>query len=220
MTKESKKVTCSENRETQGPIEQDVQEKMQALRSDIVRFESAALAFSGGVDSALLAYVAAQELGDKFIAVTLQSALMKEADVSEATRFCDTYGIRHVLIDMDILADECFVANDQDRCYHCKVAIFSAVRECADQHNLSHVMDGTNIEDCPNRRPGMRVLREQGIRSPLRENLFTKEDIRTVSKQMKLFTWDKVSDSCLATRVPQGQHITADELDRLRRFED
>ncbi|MCL2438452.1 MAG: ATP-dependent sacrificial sulfur transferase LarE [Coriobacteriia bacterium] len=220
MTKESKKAMCSENRETQGLIEQDVQKKIQALRSDIVRLESAALAFSGGVDSALLAYIAAQELGDKFIAVTLQSVLMKEIDVSEATRFCDTYGIRHVLIDMDILADECFVTNDQDRCYHCKVAIFSAVRECAGQYNLSHVMDGTNIEDCPNRRPGMRVLREQGIRSPLRENLFTKEDIRTASKQIKLFTWDKVSDSCLATRVPQGQRITADELDRLRRFED
>ena len=189
--------------------------KEQALRQNIWQLGSAALAFSGGVDSALLAYVAAQELGSKFIAVTLRSALMKDSDVEECTHFCNTYRIQHVFLDMDIFNNADFTANCKDRCYYCKVAIFSAIQEYADQHDFRHIMDGSNSEDCPNRRPGMRVLREQGICSPLRENDFTKGDIRNLSKKLNLFTWDKVSDSCLATRIPQGQGITHDVLRRI-----
>jgi len=186
--------------------------KEKALRQSIRQLDSAALAFSGGVDSALLAYIAAQELGSKFVAVTLCSALMKDSDMEECVHFCKTYGIQHVFLDMDILNNVNFTANCKDRCYYCKVAIFSAIQDYAEQHGLKCIVDGSNSEDCPNRRPGMRVLRERGIRSPLRENDFTKADIRDLSKKLGLFTWDKVSDSCLATRIPQGQRITLDTL--------
>ena len=191
------------------------QSKIDALRASIARLESAVLAFSGGVDSALIAAIAAEELGDNFIAATLCSPLMKESDVCESVQFCKTYNISHVLLDMDILANEKFAANDADRCYYCKEQIFAALKEFADQHGFKYSMDGTNIEDCPKRRPGMRVLQEMSIVSPLRENNFTKADIRELSNQLGLFTWDKVSDSCLATRIPQGQFITMDALLRL-----
>ena len=189
--------------------------KEAVLRQSIFQLDSAALAFSGGVDSALLAYIAAQELGSKFTAVTLRSALMKDSDIEECVHFCKTYGVQHVFLDMDILNNVNFTANCKDRCYYCKVAIFSAVQDYAIQHGLVQVMDGSNIEDCPDRRPGMRVLREQGIRSPLRECGFCKDDIRDLSKKLGLFTWDKVSDSCLATRIPQEQVITLDALRRI-----
>ena len=186
--------------------------KENALRQNIRQMDSAALAFSGGVDSALIAYIATQELGSKFTAITLRSALMKDSDVEECVQFCKTYEIQHVFLDMDILNNVNFTANCKDRCYYCKLAIFSAVQDYAEQHNFKHIMDGSNSEDCPDRRPGMRVLREQGIRSPLRECDFCKADIRNLSKKLNLFTWDKVSDSCLATGIPQGQRITLDTL--------
>jgi len=191
-------------------------EKITALRGSIARLNSAVLAFSGGVDSALLAAIAAEELGDNFIAATLRSPLMKESDVAESVQFCKTYNISHVLLDMDILGNVKFAANDHDRCYYCKEQIFAALKQLADQRGYKHLMDGTNIEDCPKRRPGMRVLTEMSVVSPLRENGFTKADIRALSKEMGLFTWDKVSDSCLATRIPQGESIT---MDRLRQMQ-
>jgi uncharacterized protein len=178
--------------------------------------QSAALAFSGGADSALLAFLAQQELGENFLAVTLRSALMQDGDLADVARFCKEHNIAHAFLDMDILNNEAFAANCSDRCYHCKVAIFSAVKECADARHLKQVMDGTNIEDCPKRRPGMRVLSEKGIRSPLRENNFSKEEVRRASQAFGLFTWDKVSDSCLATRLEQGERITAEKLRKLR----
>ena len=185
------------------------------LREHLKSLGSAALAFSGGVDSALLAYVANQELGKNFTAVTVRSPLISEKDLGECVQFCKTYGISHRIIDVDIVGDPDFAANDSQRCYHCKQNIFSAVKGFAADHGLKQVIDGTNIEDCPNRRPGMRVLIEQSIQSPLRQCGFAKQDIRALSRQLDLFTWDKESDSCLATRIPTGSSITLAALDVL-----
>jgi len=186
---------------------------LELLRTDIRALKSAALAFSGGVDSSLLAYVATQELGvSNFTAVTMNSPLLDAHDLEDAIRFCKVHGISHVVLDMDILTNDDFVANSKDRCYFCKQEIFARIRDYADAHNLTHVMDGTNGDDSPGRRPGMRVLCEKKIRSPLRECSFSKADIRAASKDLKLATWNKMSDSCLATRVPQGVTITPESL--------
>lgn len=182
------------------------------LRNYIRKLNSAALAFSGGVDSALVAYIASQELGDNFCAVTLRSPLISKEDLTECVLFCQTYKIPHQILDMDILAYPSFAANDVNRCYYCKETIFTALHVHADQYGMEHVMDGTNIEDDPARRPGMRVLHEQGIRSPLRANNLGKADIRALSKKLGLFTWDKESGACLATHIPINVAITAQSL--------
>jgi uncharacterized protein len=177
---------------------------------------SAALAFSGGVDSSLLAYLGARELGDKFVAVTLRSVLMSEKDLAECVQFCKDFDIQHVFLDMDILGNSDFAANCSQRCYFCKDAIFSVIQGYACEKRLAFVMDGTIAEDCPDRRPGMRVLDERKIQSPLRSCGLGKTDIRELSKELRLWTWDKESDSCLATRIPHGQAITLDALKNIR----
>jgi len=186
--------------------------KVQALRHYIRQLGSAALAFSSGVDSALLAYLGAEELGDNFIAVTVNSPLLLEDDLAEAVHFCASYGIHHKVLSMDILSDANFSANNEQRCYYCKQLIFSTIRNYATGHGFEQLMDGSNSEDCPVRRPGMRALAEQGIHSPLRECDFSKKDIRDLSRKLELFTWDKESDSCRATRIPQDTAITLEAL--------
>ena len=186
--------------------------KYDELKKILNDIGSAALAFSGGVDSALLAYVAAQELGSQFTAATITSPLLLQGDEDDAARFCSEYSVGHVLLPMDILANESFVSNDDQRCYYCKQQIFETIRHFADVNALEHVMDGSNIDDQPARRPGMRVLTEMSIRSPLREAGFTKQDVRELSKKLGLFTWDKESDSCRAVRLPAGERITSDSL--------
>jgi len=186
--------------------------KADALRQHIRQFASAALAFSAGVDSALLAYLGAQELGDKFIALTVNSPLLLKGDLEESVHFCKTHEIQHRVLEMDILSDFNFSANDEQRCYYCKQRIFSTIRDYADRHGFEQIMDGSNSDDCPLRRPGMRVLAEQGIQSPLRECAFTKADIRELSRELGLSTWNKESDSCRATRIPHGTAITTASL--------
>jgi len=186
--------------------------KVQTLSHYIRQLDSAALAFSSGVDSALLAYLGARELGDKFIAITVESPLLLKGDLADAIRFCTQYGIHHKVLPMDILSDVNFRANDAQRCYYCKNLIFSTIRDYADSHGFEQLLDGSNSEDCPKRRPGMRALVEQNIHSPLRKCNFSKADIRALSKEWGLFTWDKESDSCRATRIPQGTTITLDAL--------
>lgn len=190
----------------------ELDRKYDKLKAAVRELGSAALAFSGGADSALLAYIAARELGTQFTAVTITSPLLLQSDADDAARFCSEYDIGHVLIPVDILADEKFAANDDQRCYYCKCQIFETIRHFADVNALEHVMDGTNKDDQPTRRPGMRVLTEMNIRSPLRETGFTKQEVRDLSRQLGLFTWNKESDSCKATKLPSKTPITQKSL--------
>ncbi len=194
--------------------------KLQKLRAALHEMGSAAVAFSSGVDSTLLLRVAHEELGERGVAVTVRSPLIPRHELDEAEAFCRNEGIRHEFIDFDALEVPVVAANPPDRCYHCKKAIFGRILEFAHAQWLSTVVEGSNVDDDGDYRPGRRAIRELGVRSPLHEAGLTKAEIRALSREMGLQTADKPSFACLASRFPYGERITAEGLDRVGRAED
>lgn len=179
----------------------------------------AAIAFSGGVDSAYLLYAALQS-GADVRAYYVKSAFQPQFELDDARRLAETLSADMRVLDVDILADETVAANPSDRCYHCKRRIFSAIASAAAADGYTLLLDGTNASDDAGDRPGMRALRELSVRSPLRECGLTKPEIRWLSREAGLFTWDKPAYACLATRVPAGERLTAEKLENTERAED
>lgn len=192
-----------------------LQEKYNRLKELIREYSSALIAFSGGVDSALLLAVAAGELGDRLMAVTAKSATSTEEEVQEAVEFARQISVFHLVIESREMQVEEFVENNSQRCYFCKLSRFSDLRSIALQNNLAWVLDGSNRDDLADYRPGTKAAKELGVRSPLQEAGFTKEEIRELSRQLGLSTWDKPSSPCLASRIPHGQLITDKKLRRI-----
>lgn len=178
----------------------------------------AALAFSGGVDSAYL-LCAAIRSGAQVRAYYVKSQFQPEFELEDAERLAAELGADLRVLELDALADGQVAANPPERCYYCKKRIFSAILEAAREDGFSLMLDGTNASDDAGDRPGMRALRELSVRSPLRECGLTKADIRRLSRQEGLFTWNKPAYACLATRVPTGEVITAEKLQRTERAE-
>ena len=172
----------------------------------------AAIAFSGGVDSAYLLYEAHRILGDDALAVTAVSAAVPDREIKEAIDFCKERGIRQIVCETEELKLEEYKKNSEKRCYYCKKEIFKKLSDIAAENGFSVIMDGSNKDDEGDYRPGMAALDEMGIRSPLREAGYTKADIRYFSEKAKLPTWDKPSFACLASRIPYGEEITAEKL--------
>ena len=181
--------------------------------------QKAAIAFSGGVDSAYLLYAALQS-GADVRAYYVKSAFQPQFELDDARRLAETLSADMRVLDVDILADETVAANPPDRCYHCKRRIFSAIASAAAAAGYTLLLDGTNASDDAGDRPGMRALRELSVRSPLRECGLTKPEIRRLSREAGLFTWDKPAYACLATRVPAGERLTAEKLENTERAED
>ena len=179
----------------------------------------AALAFSGGVDSAYLLY-AARSCGAQVRAYYVKSAFQPQFELDDATRLATELGVDMRVLEVDVLTAPQITANPADRCYHCKNAIFRTILEAAAEDGFSVLMDGTNASDDAGDRPGMRALRELEVRSPLRECGLKKAEIRQLSKEAGLFTWDKPAYACLATRIPTGETITKEKLQRTERAED
>ena len=190
------------------------------LRQIVRELQSALVAFSGGVDSTLLARLAHEELGDRCLAVTVTSELYPEFQVEQACQIARQVGIRHELVETDELAVPGFSHNPPDRCYHCKKELFGHLADMAGRLGLKHVADGCNADDVHDHRPGMRAAVELGVRSPLKEAGLTKAMVRALSKQLGLPTWDRPSFACLASRFPYGQEITRQRLDQVRQAEE
>ncbi len=178
-----------------------------------------ALAFSGGVDSAYLLW-AGLRAGAEVRPCFVKTPFQPRFELEDARRLCGQLGGELTVLEVDILSDEAVTSNPPDRCYHCKRRLFSALKEYAASEGFPLLLDGTNASDEAGDRPGMRALSELEVRSPLRECGLTKEHIRALSRQAGLFTWDKPSYACLATRVPNRRAITREDLERVERGEE
>lgn len=198
----------------------DVQRKLVRLKEYLQELGSVAVAFSGGVDSTFLLHVAHETLMDKCVAVTAGSVFVPERDVLEASAFAQKEGVRHIIKRFDVLALDGIRMNPQDRCYRCKHALFSQFKELAGQEGLAFVVDGSNLDDDGDYRPGRRALMELDIKSPLYHAGMTKQDIRDLSEEMGLRTWNKPSFACLASRFVYGEELTAEKLDAVNQAEE
>ena len=179
----------------------------------------AAVAFSGGVDSAYLLW-AARQCGADIRAYYVKTQFQPAFELADAQRLAQEIGVPMTVLRQDALASETVAQNPADRCYYCKQGIFTGILQAAAADGYTLVLDGTNASDDADDRPGMRALRELRVRSPLRECGLSKDEIRARSRQAGLFTWKKPAYACLATRIPTGQRITAELLGKIERAED
>ena len=188
------------------------------LRDFFQECPKVALGFSGGVDSAYLLY-AALDHGAQVRPYFIKTAFQPQFELEDARRLASELEVPMTVVEADILSVPEAAANGPQRCYHCKTALFSRLRQAAREDGYTVLLDGTNASDDAGDRPGMRALRELEVRSPLRECGLTKDEVRRRSREAGLFTWDKPAYACLATRIPTGAPITKEDLEKVERAE-
>ena len=196
-------------------ISENTLAKYEKLKSIIKDCGKIAIAFSGGVDSTFLTKVAKDVLGENAVAVTISSILVTDDELKEADDFCKVENIEHLIYKADVLSIPGFENNPPDRCYICKKAIFTNVQNLVGERGISVIAEGTNVDDDGDYRPGMRAIKELGVRSPLKEAGLTKAEIRELSCMLGLKTWNKPSCACLASRFAYGEVINKDKLDMI-----
>jgi uncharacterized protein len=201
-------------------VEPQLAGKLDQLEQILENIESAVVAFSGGVDSSLLLAVAVKVLGVRVLAVTATSETYPERELIEARTLAAQLGARHCEIISEELDIPEFKHNPRNRCYYCKKELFGKLRAVADQEGLSHVLDGTNADDLSDHRPGRQAAEEIGVRSPLEEAKFTKQDIRDLASALELPNWDKPAFACLSSRFPYGTAITSERVRRVGQAEE
>ena len=193
--------------------------KYEKLKELLSSTGNVAVAFSAGVDSTFLLKTAHDVLGENALAVTVKHIAFPHREMSETVDFCNAENIEQIKISFDVMSVEGFSVNPPDRCYICKKALFSKIIETAKERDFLNVAEGSNLDDDKDYRPGMRAIRELGVISPLKEAGLTKQDIRNLSHELGLLTWDKPSYACLATRIPYGEEITREKLSMIERSE-
>ncbi len=194
--------------------------KLEAARADLENHDGVLIAFSGGVDSSVVAALAYDALGDRAIACTAKSETLPEAELADAKRVADEIGIRHEIVSFSELESDAFVANGDDRCYHCRTMRLGRMLETARTFGIETVCDGTNADD-PNagHRPGLQAVEELDIYSPLLAHGITKAEVRAIADHYNLSVADKPAMACLSSRIPTGLEVTEDRLTRVEQAE-
>jgi uncharacterized protein len=188
-------------------------DKLESLRAKIAAYGSLCVAYSGGADSSFLVHVAYEMLGDKSLAVLIDSPVLARRDKAAAIEILEHLGIRYEVVAEDPFASADFVANSTARCYFCKKNNYTLITDVARRNGIHYVADGQNADDAlSEHRPGIKAGREMGVLSPLAECGLTKDDIRRYSKLLGVTTWDKPANACLSSRIPYGSEITAERL--------
>ncbi len=196
-----------------------LEQKYQQFLSILREMDSIVIGYSGGVDSTFLAKVATDVLGDKALSVSAISESYPEFERKEAEQFARDLGLHYMSIDTNELDNPDYRKNDPNRCFHCKQELVTHLRRIADERGFKTIAIGTNMDDLGDYRPGQNAAKEGGARFPMVEAEMTKEDIRTLSKQLHIPTWDKPSFACLASRFPYGEEISKEKLDRVAEAE-
>ena len=177
--------------------------------------DSVLVSLSGGVDSALVAYAAFQALGKKSLAVTADYKTLSKEELDTSKKIADEIGIKHIIINYNELENPSFVKNDSNRCFYCRDELSEKLIQTAKQFQVDVIVDGTHIDDLGDYRPGIDALRKNGIKSPLLDVNLSKDEIRKICKDVGLTIYNRPSNSCLASRIPWGQRVTAERLARI-----
>jgi len=202
-------------------MDQSVEEKFARLKEIFLSMGKVIVAYSGGVDSTFLLRVGQETLGNEnVLAVTALSPLFPDRELAGAKRLAQGMGVKHILIESNELEIEGFSKNPLNRCYFCKRELFGEIQKLAQKEAIFSIVEGSTLDDEKDYRPGKKAIQELGIRSPLREARFTKEDVRELSKALGLPTWDKPSFACLASRFPYGEEISPEGLKMVGEAED
>lgn len=192
-------------------------DKTQDIISYLENLGKVGIAFSGGVDSSLLAVLAQKALGDEAHIFTIVTPYMSQVEIASATEFAILHSLNHQLV--DIATPETILYNPKDRCYRCKSVLFSQVIEKAKALGIKYILDGSNADDVSDYRPGMKALKELKVKSPFLELGVTKAEVRAISKKMNLETWDTPSNPCLLTRLPYDKAISVDAIGQVEKAE-
>lgn len=200
-------------------MDDSARDKLDKLTNHIKKYSSAIVAFSGGTDSTLLAFISKQTLGENLLLVTAESSIYPQSEMCDVKSISIFLGLQPFFIQLDVFNIAEFAANPPDRCYYCKSELFKKIKLIAEEKKISAIFDGSNLSDEADFRPGKRALKEQGVISPLKDAGITKADVYTLSRHFNLPTANKAPMACLASRFPYGEHITKDKLSRVETAE-
>ena len=201
-------------------LNKQLADKYRALRENIRPMGRVVVAFSGGIDSSLVAHVAATELGENALIATSGSASLKRSDLSLTQHLADRWKLNHRVITTDELSNTEYRANPTNRCFYCKTSLYTALQEIAETEHYDYILNGTNVDDLGDHRPGLQAASDFSIRSPLVETDFFKSDIRMLAEYLGLENAQKPQAACLSSRFPYGSHITQERLAQVEAAED